>query len=318
MSLSAGTNSHERLYLEQISVSEDLPHTDVNAIAGDREGFIWFGTFSGLCRYDGIRMEVFNVTNSILKSSRIKSLYMSDDGMLYIGTETGGLSIYDTVSDRFVSTLTVPLNNVNAIFGYEGKICLCTDAGISILNFSDGNHTTDSHWLNSGVMGGCGVPGKGMVLCAPSGLYLADKNSRGGVEYAFRPLIKGIYCCSAILLEDGRRIFVGGYDGCYVVDSEDWSCEKVNSLETVSLYSASDGNIWVGTRKNGMVCYDQDFRIQHRYGPYEDYGFNSCDITSFYMDRSSVLWIGTIGNGCYKKIGHTDDFHLYSVTGGTS
>lgn len=174
--------ARERLYLEQISVSENLPHTDVSAITGDNEGFLWFGTYSGLCRYDGIRMEVFNVTNSILKSSRIKSLYFPGDSLLYIGTETGGLSVYDTGNDRFVRTIPVPLNNVNGMFGHDGKICICTDAGISLLDMADSSFKMDSHWLASGVMGGCSIPGKGMVLCTPAGLCLYEETSGGGVR----------------------------------------------------------------------------------------------------------------------------------------
>ena len=305
-------DARERLYLEQISVSENLPHTDVSAITGDNEGFIWFGTYSGLCRYDGISMEVFNVTNSILKSSRIKSLYFPGDGMLYIGTETGGLSVYDTGNDRFVRTIPVPLNNVNGMFGHDGKVCICTDAGISLLDITDGSWNMDSHWLDSGVMGGCSVPGKGMVLCTPAGLSLYEKTSGGG--YALKPFLPDVYCCSAVYLEDEDRILAAGYDGCYVVDCTDWSCEKLNSYEAISLYETSSGYLWVGTRRDGMVCYDRDFRLVHRYGPYAEYGFNSCDITSFYMDRSDVLWIGTIGNGCYKKIRHVDDFSLYTVS----
>ena len=308
------SNASQRLYLEQISVSEGLPHTDVNAMAGDTEGFIWFGTYSGLCRYDGVRMEVFNVTNSILKSSRIKSMYAAPDGLLYIGTETGGLSVYDTVADSFLMTISVPLNNVNSIFGYKDRICLCTDAGISLLGFDDGNYSMESHWTEAGVMGGCAVPGKGMVLCTPSGLYLYEETIAGG-GYTFRPLLTGVYCNSAILLEDKGCLLVAGYDGCYTVDIGDWSSERLDTIESISLYEAPDGNLWVGTRKDGIVCYDRDFNIIQRYGPDGVYGFNSCDITSFYMDASSVLWIGTIGNGCYKKIGHTDDFNLYSVSG---
>ena len=180
--LAIPAGARERLYLEQISVSENLPHTDVSAITGDDEGFLWFGTYSGLCRYDGIRMEVFNVTNSILKSSRIKSLYFPGDSLLYIGTETGGLSVYDTGNDRFVRTIPVPLNNVNGMFGHDGKICICTDAGISLLDLADSSFKMDSHWLASGVMGGCSIPGKGMVLCTPAGLCLYEETSGGGVR----------------------------------------------------------------------------------------------------------------------------------------
>ena len=311
--LAIPAGARERLYLEQISVSENLPHTDVSAITGDDEGFLWFGTYSGLCRYDGIRMEVFNVTNSILKSSRIRSLYSDGDGMLYIGTETGGLSLYDTREDRFVRTIPVPLNNVNGLFAHDGKVCICTDAGISLLDLADSSFKMDSHWLASGVMGGCSILGKGMVLCTPSGLSFLEEPGLGGGE-AVKTLLPGVYCCAAVYLEDKDRIFVTGYDGWYGVDCSDLSWRKLNSYEAISLYETPSGYLWVGTRRDGMVCYDRDFRIVHRYGPYAEYGFNSCDITSFYMDRSDVLWIGTIGNGCYKKIRHVDDFSLYTVS----
>lgn len=308
-----GADALERMYLEQISVAEGMPHTDVNAIAGDPEGFLWFGTFSGLCRYDGRRMEVFNVTNSMLESSRIKSLHVSDDGLLYVGTETGGLSVYDTAGDRFLMTVPVPLNNVNRIFSYKGKICLCTDAGVSFVEFSDGNYVMESYSLGSGVMGGCPIPGKGLALCTPSGLFLASESTGGG--YSFRKVLPGIYCCEAVLPDGPDELLLAGYDGCFKVDTRDWSAEKLDGREALSLYKAADGKIWVGTRKDGMLCYDKELNLLHDSGPDRKYGFNSCDITSFYMDGSSVLWIGTIGNGCYKKIRHTDDFRLYSITG---
>lgn len=306
----------ERLYLEQISVSENLPHTDVNAIVEDDEGFIWFATFAGLCRYDGTGMQVYNVTNSLLRSSRIKSLYLDKDGMLYIGTETGGLTLFDTKQDRFVTTLPVPMNNINGIFGHEGKICLCTDAGVTSLEISDGQYNMDSHRISRGVMGGCSIPGKGMVLCSPSGLYFYEDGADGMGTSAIRTVMTGSHCMSCVYLADKDMLMVAGYDGCHTVDCRTWQVQRINTTETISLYEAPDGNIWAGTRKEGIICFGRDLSVRYRYGPYEEYGSNSCDITSFFMDSSSVLWIGTIGNGCYKKISHTDDFHLYSIYDG--
>ncbi len=306
----------ERLYLEQISVSENLPHTDVNAIVGDNEGFIWFATFAGLCRYDGSDMQVYNVTNSTLRSSRIKSLHLSPDGMLYIGTETGGLTIFDTSEDRFVATLPVPMNNINGIFSHNGKIRLCTDAGITSVEMKDGRYNMDSHWISRGVTGGCSIPGKGMMLCSPSGLYFFEDGPDGMGTASLKPVMTGSHCLSAVYLADKDMAVIAGYDGCYAVNCSTWEVSRLNNTETISLYESPDGNIWAGTRKEGIICYDRDLNTRYRYGPYEEYGFDSCDITSFYMDGSSVLWIGTIGNGCYKKISHTDDFHLYSIHDG--
>ena len=96
--------------MERLSVDQGLPHTDVSSIVQDQYGYIWIGTYSGLCRYDGNVLEVYDIANSILQSSRIRSLCLTDNWLLYIGTETGGLTIFDTVNDRFVKTFRVPSN----------------------------------------------------------------------------------------------------------------------------------------------------------------------------------------------------------------
>ena len=35
--------------------TQGLPDNTINCISQDKHGFIWIGTFGGLCRYDGLR-----------------------------------------------------------------------------------------------------------------------------------------------------------------------------------------------------------------------------------------------------------------------
>ena len=129
-----GLFAQEYSHIEQLSVDEGLPHTDVSAVVQDDDGYIWIGTYSGLCRYDGTDMIVYDVSDSILESSRIRSLYLAPGGLLYIGTETGGLTIFDTRNDRFIKTIRVPSNYVNGVFpSHDGNsVIICTDDGLSL------------------------------------------------------------------------------------------------------------------------------------------------------------------------------------------
>lgn len=43
----------------QLDISNGLSHNQVNCIFKDSEGFMWFGTASGLNRYDGYAFKVF-------------------------------------------------------------------------------------------------------------------------------------------------------------------------------------------------------------------------------------------------------------------
>ena len=41
------------------NINDRLPHSDVNTIIQDTYGFLWFGTYNGLSRYDGENLTIF-------------------------------------------------------------------------------------------------------------------------------------------------------------------------------------------------------------------------------------------------------------------
>ena len=84
--LPAAAASYDRI--QTLSMDEGLPHSDVNAITQDRDGYLWFATFSGLSKYDGYRLQTFRTDNSDLTSDRILCLFVARDSSLYIGTES--------------------------------------------------------------------------------------------------------------------------------------------------------------------------------------------------------------------------------------
>ena len=104
--LPAAAASYDRI--QTLSMDEGLPHSDVNAITQDRDGYLWFATFSGLSKYDGYRLQTFRTDNSDLTSDRILCLFVARDSSLYIGTESGGLNRYDPVSETIFPVAEEP------------------------------------------------------------------------------------------------------------------------------------------------------------------------------------------------------------------
>ncbi len=69
---------------------EDWPHNTVTSIAQTTDGYLWFGTYHGLIRYDGARFTILDGSNTPgLRNGIITSLYLDADGELWVGHETG-------------------------------------------------------------------------------------------------------------------------------------------------------------------------------------------------------------------------------------
>lgn len=95
------------LKINYLSVNRGLSQQDVETAIQDRYGFMWFGTYDGLNRYDGYSIETFrfdpNLPNTIA-DNRITALLEDSNGRIWIGTEGSGLLYFDPATDLFGKT----------------------------------------------------------------------------------------------------------------------------------------------------------------------------------------------------------------------
>jgi signal transduction histidine kinase/CheY-like chemotaxis protein len=78
----------ETHHFRTFSVGDGLPQTIVQALAFDREGFLWVGTQFGLARFDGSDFETFTAEDG-LPHPAVTVLHVRDDGDLWVGTRAG-------------------------------------------------------------------------------------------------------------------------------------------------------------------------------------------------------------------------------------
>ena len=92
------------LRFDQLSVDQGLAQESVLAIAQDRQGYMWFGSQSGLSRYDGYRMVVYkNIEGdkTSLVDNWVGELHVDSQGQLWVGTDNG-LDRFDAASQTFI------------------------------------------------------------------------------------------------------------------------------------------------------------------------------------------------------------------------
>lgn len=82
---------------EKFPYNDKLPSNSVKKIYNDKEGYMWFGTKDGLCRFDGYRTKIFRssyINHRKLSSNNIQCIAEDNHNCLWIGT-TEGIDILD-------------------------------------------------------------------------------------------------------------------------------------------------------------------------------------------------------------------------------
>ena len=88
------------------SVSDGLSQNTVMAILQDRDGFMWFGTWDGLNRFDGYEFRTYKPTlyGETLSSNRIDMLYEDSLGYVWMRTYSGAYYLLNKHTEQILAT----------------------------------------------------------------------------------------------------------------------------------------------------------------------------------------------------------------------
>ncbi|WP_421898656.1 two-component regulator propeller domain-containing protein [Marinoscillum sp.] len=101
--INRATGQNRGTRFQHLTIDDGLPQNMVDCMLQDSQGFMWFGTWNGLCRYDGYQFEVFD-DNQSLGNNFIYSMLEGPYGNLWIGTRQG-LHTYRYDEDQFRKVL---------------------------------------------------------------------------------------------------------------------------------------------------------------------------------------------------------------------
>lgn len=134
---------------ETISTVEGLSQGMIFDLIQDKEGFIWVATKNGLNRYDGYGFKIFanDPYNAYsLSSNTVVKLFEDSKGRIWAGTENAGLNIYDKQSGKFhriaqsnSNPASLSGNGIRSIMEMpDGRILVSTDvAGLNIVEIGE-------------------------------------------------------------------------------------------------------------------------------------------------------------------------------------
>lgn len=298
---------------ENLSVDKGLSHSDVTDIIQDQIGFVWFATYNGLCKYDGNEIKIYRIDNSKLSNNRIQCLYGGADSLIYIGTETGGLNIYNSTTDSFQSYLhqhedkkTIAANTILDIFeDLQHNIWVCTNNGISKIVKDDKlNKLKFESFYPPGndkrITSGCAIDEETLLLGTGDGALLLNTRTGECVPF-YSDKIKN-YVHTILKRSSTNEILLGTKNGLLKYDSDRNRVSYITDQEVLSVIEDSKGNVWIGTRNNGLYSLNTHLEIIQIFQAdisVPNYITNN-EIKSLFEDKSGILWIGSIGDGAFK------------------
>jgi ligand-binding sensor domain-containing protein/signal transduction histidine kinase len=316
------------LHFTHLSLADGLSQSDVRAIAQDRQGFMWFGTWrGGLNRYDGYTFKVYKhdaKDERSLGDDGIRKLYVDRDGVLWVGTNEG-VDRYDRETDSFIH-YDHHADDATRLphFFYEDKsgvLWLTSAGGLSRFDQASGrfykyrgNPNDPSSFGDTEIWPICEDRTSGLLwLGSDEGLTVLDRSSGHFTRYKNNPKDAGSLSSSVVvhIFQDRTGIlWISTARGLNRFDPQTHTFIRylhdpknpatLSDDYVVGTYEDRAGRFWV-TTNNGLNLMDRARGTFARYlhDPNDPSTLNSNAINpgAFYEDSVGTLWIGTRSTG---------------------
>ena len=270
---------NEKIRFERISVEDGLPQSIVLDILQDHQGFMWFATADGVCKYDGYTFITYKHNpddSTSLASSDAWGINEDRRGVLWFAT-MDGLSKFDRKKERFTNYM-FDRNDPQSISTSQVK---CID--------SHRHNGKDVLWIGT-----------------VRGLNKFDPETEKFIRYPHTNLGNPYSNIEGLLVDTSGMVWVGCADGGlhrfnpeteqythYIHDPNNPNSLPSNRVH--KLFEDREGILWVGTLGGGLAKFDSENEqfISYHNDPEDPTSLTSELVTKFFEDRTGRPWIGT-------------------------
>lgn len=255
-----------------LNVKDGLSHGSTTCVLQDEEGYMWFGTYNGLNRYDANELKVFRYSEkdtTTISQNTIQCLHTDKWGDLWVGTY-GGLNRYNKATESFDR------------FVFAGK-------GEQVLNavFSMCSDQNGLIW--------CGTWGGGVFTINP----LTGQIQR--IDLSINPaLSRGSHLVRKVHCGSNGKIWICTWgDGILVYDPMSKSVEKRYEGQVWDILEASPSHFYVSTSLGGFFKFKDGDLNMTEVDPQLSELLGRIDVARLRQDRDGKIWIATHGEGLF-------------------
>lgn len=332
------------LEIENInSENSDLASNTIYTILKDDNEVIWFGTDSGLIKYDSINKSFKNYFNKSydkysLVDDEVYSIIKDKSGLIWVGTYAG-VSMFEA-KNRIEHYKSDPLSsmsiNENLVHGLheddEGLIWIGTNTkGVNILDRKnektyDISEFTDGSLLSSNLISDITGHRDKIFIATNDGLNIYDKSTKKITVYNEEHGLNSRKVRDIMYDDDTGVLFIGTTNGFNMIDLRteeitdlNYIFDELNVTDRFSgaIFKDSEGIYWFGKFLSGGLV-----KINPKTNEIKNYKYdkdvNSISNNSIHTieeDSKGNIWIGTSG-GLNKLNKETESFTNYTTVDG--
>jgi signal transduction histidine kinase/ligand-binding sensor domain-containing protein/DNA-binding response OmpR family regulator len=336
MSFLSTAYSQNNYNFSKIGIEDGLSHNQVTAILKDADGFLWFGTMSGLNRYDGYSFKIFrkqlNDSSSLFNNS-IESLYELPNGKIWIAAGANPC-IYNSHTEKFdsassyLSSLGLPDSTViNIVKGNNGRYWFLYDSlGLYLYSDSEKKSKQFRQFNPSEKIASIGETKDGKLwLVYEDGLLQQYDLKSNKIIFSSNALQKLNNKISYnFLIDNDGDLWLWYFKyGVFLFNSKNNSIRQFNESSFLSRLNSNlvskviqdnKGLIWVATDHGGVNLIDKknNFNVTYLLNDSKDpKSLSQNSIPTLYKDDDGIIWLGTYKQGVNYLNGNIIRFPHY-------
>jgi signal transduction histidine kinase/ligand-binding sensor domain-containing protein/DNA-binding response OmpR family regulator len=311
-----------------LDFTQGLSHNQVNCIYKDRKGFMWFGTMSGLNRYDGYVFKTYRHTekdSTTLSDDYISWIAEGPFGKLWIQTRTG-YNIYDPETEKFnrqvgnyLAKMGLPQGDFyNIIKDEKGYWFIYRDKGIYYCEINKTPVAVKQPSANNNAQNNITdvkIDSKGnlWILYVNALIEKADAASKK-ITYQTNALQQKLGKVSILYklyvdADDDLWVYAGGeFNGVYQVNIKNGKLVQIARDEGIAvlnnnivngLVNGDKNHLWIATDHGGLNILDKTNMtvnvLLNKTGDDKSLAQNS--LTAIFKDDLGIIWVGTYKQG---------------------
>jgi len=276
---------------------DGLPQEDVFSIYQDHKGYMWFGTNSGVVRYNGREMTLYDSHNGLVDNS-VLDIKQDTSGKIYFATSKGvALLEDDSIVQNILEEISfrsiyVDSYDTKWLLGDDGIYLLDSESNLSHLNESFPELPDNVYTVNEDPV----THDKYIATAEGIFIFLQANNSLTKVFNEY---------CYSIFIDVNDSIWISTQDGLFISSLKDFRAgllsdrkRKLNTSLNFSdkivkgIFQNSFGSVWLITDSEILQVLSTDQKaIKYE----KEIGLRNNNILSFWVDLEDNIWIGFSG-----------------------